>query len=132
MHCMRFRDVIYTWKKLKCKRFFIPFVLSEKNVHKLSWWMKMKLCWKCIYPRAIPSVDGFCWCFVIIYSPMDPLQLMGAVRIRVQLIKMSQVIHTTSISPSINVLWSKKRFVINPCLRNVKHQSIIHNINTFL
>ncbi len=61
----------------------LPSFLSPKN--------KNKKCWKCTHPEAIQDVDEFVSTNLekhsITCSPVDPLQWMGAVRIRVQTVK---------------------------------------------
>ncbi len=60
--------------------------------------LKEEFCQKCIYsPSGHPNLMTFC---SVTCSPMDPLQWMGAVRMRVQTADKNITIH----EPSINVL----------------------------
>ncbi len=49
----------------------------------------MEICWKCPHPQAIQDLDEFILFgnrfgeIAITCSPMDPLQWMGAIRIKV-------------------------------------------------
>ncbi len=50
---------------------------------------------------------------------MDPLQWMGAVRMRVQTAERNiTIIHKQSTCPSFNVLWSEKLYVFKKQIRH--------------
>ncbi len=74
----------------------------------------MKICWKCTHPQAIQDVDEFFIFFIrtdlekciIACSSMDPLQWMGAVRMRVQTAEKKHHNNPHNASPSFNILWN--------------------------
>ncbi len=74
----------------------------------------MKICWKCTHPQAIQDVDEFFFFFIrtdlekciIACSSMDPLQWMGAVRMRVQTAEKKHHNNPHNASPSFNILWN--------------------------
>ncbi len=89
----------------------------------------MKTCWRFTPPQAIQDVDVFFLLHLnrfgeikhyITCSPMDPLQWMGAVRMRVQTAEKNnpQVIHMTSVhqlTPCEVKSWMflRNKFIIN-------------------
>ncbi len=85
----------------------------------------MEMYWKYTHPQAIKDVDKFVssseqvWREIYHYitcSAMDPLQWMGAVRMRVQTADKKH--HNNNSIHSINVLWSENLHICKKQIHN--------------